>query len=61
LRRAHDLGKYAEERLPHGAYECEIRVPISACQLIEEDSADSARLLPVRQIEILIAGLLEFR
>src|SRR6516165_2760754 len=38
--------------------ECKIGIPITAVEVIEEDAADAAHLLPMLQIEIVVAPFL---
>src|SRR5688572_11144977 len=58
---AHDLGIGAKERLADRAGEAEILVPVPAVEIVVEDAAKATWLLAVRQVEILVAPLLEAR
>src|SRR5262245_15561785 len=55
---AHDLGIDREERLADRAGEAEVLGPVAAVEVVVEDAAEAARLLPVRQMEIVVAPLL---
>ena len=61
MRRAHDRRIDREERLADLAGEGEIALPVAAVEIIEEDAADAARLVAMRQEEILVAPFLEPR
>src|ERR1700691_1178916 len=58
---ADDARIYPRERLAHAAGEGEIVVPLAAVEIVEEDAADAATLVPVFQEEIFVAPLLEAR
>src|SRR5688572_4371807 len=58
---AHDLGIDRQERLADCAGEAEILVPVAGVEIVVEDAAEAARLLAVRQVEILVAPLLVAR
>ena len=57
--RPHDRRIDLEKRLADGANKGEVALPIAAVEIIEKDAAGAARLVAVRQKEILVAPGLE--
>src|ERR1700722_790955 len=51
----HECGINLEEGKPHLADESEIGPPVAGIQIVEENSADAARLVPMLEEEILVA------
>jgi hypothetical protein len=58
---AHEPGIDIEKRQAHVAGEGEVGLPVAAVQIVEEDTADAARLAPVLDEEVLVAPGLEAR
>src|SRR5690349_17355007 len=58
---ADDLRIDIEKGATHLLREGEVGLPVSRVEIIVEDAADAAHLTSVRQIEILVAPLLEAR
>ena len=56
-----DLRINVQKCLAHILGEGEVGLPVTAVDIIIENSADAARLVPVRQEEILVAPFLELR
>jgi hypothetical protein len=58
---ADDLRIDVEERLADGAGEAEVALEVAGVVAVVEDAADAARLLAVRQVEVLVAPGLVLR
>src|SRR5262249_10135267 len=58
---AHQLGINAEEGAPDLLREGEIRLPVRAVEIIVKNPADSAHLLTMAQVEVLVAPALVLR
>ena len=49
-----------QERRSHVANEGEISIPIAAVEIVEEDAADTTRLVAMFEVEILVAPFFVF-
>src|SRR5689334_24992386 len=58
---AGEIGVDLEEGLADGAGEGEVALEVAGVVVVEEDAADATRLVAVRQEEVAVAPLLEFR
>ena len=55
----HDLRINAQKSVANSAHESKIRLPAVAREIVKENAADAARLLPVGKIKVPVTPFLE--